>query len=125
LSQWPTNNAITLSTKPSANIPGYMYSMDGTGKNLGQVLGNVNGLTTMESPNGKFILYGDNNLSLYIYRTDTKNSAVLGIKTLPEKCVWGSGNDVIYCAVPNRLMEQIIRILGIREKYLLMIRFGK
>ena len=101
LSQWPMNNAITLSTKPSANIPGYMYNMDGAGKNLSQVLGNVNGLTTLTSPNGKLILYGDNNLSLYIYHTDTRNSDVLGIKTLPEKCVWGNASDTIYCAVPK------------------------
>ena len=103
LSQWPSNNIITFSTKPSANIPGYMYSTDGTGKNLTKVLGDINGLTTLTSPSGKLILYGDNNLSLNIYHTDTRNSDVLGLKTLPEKCVWGSVSDVIYCAVPKSI----------------------
>jgi hypothetical protein len=101
LSFWPTNNTITLSTKPSANIPGYMYSMDGAGKNLTKILGDINGLTTLESPNGKLILYSDNNLSVNVYHPDTRNSDVLGVKTLPEKCVWGKISDTIYCAVPK------------------------
>ncbi len=103
LSQWPTNNIITLSTKPSSTTPGYTYSIDGSGKNISQVLGNTNGLTTLTSPNGKLVLYGDNGLSLDIFHTDTKNSDTLGLKTLPEKCVWGKASDVIYCAVPKSI----------------------
>ncbi len=104
LSQWPNSNTVTLSTKPSANVPGYMYKMDSaTGKNLTKVLGEINGLTTLTSPNGKLILYGDNNLSLNVYNLETMNSFVLGVKTLPEKCVWGKVSDMIYCAVPKSI----------------------
>ncbi|MFA6077135.1 MAG: peptidoglycan-binding protein [Candidatus Paceibacterota bacterium] len=106
LSFWPAKNVITLTTKPSANVPGYMYSIDGAGKNLTKVLGGINGLTTLGSPDGKLILYSDNNLSLNIYHTDTRSSDLLGIKTLPEKCIWNKGgkaNDVIYCAVPKSI----------------------
>ncbi|OGI95512.1 hypothetical protein A2917_03075 [Candidatus Nomurabacteria bacterium RIFCSPLOWO2_01_FULL_42_17] len=103
LSFWGASNTITLTTKPSANVGGYMYSMDGAGKNLTKVLGEVNGLITLGSPNGKLILYSDNNLSLSVYHTDTRNSDVLGFKTLPEKCVWGKGSDSIYCAVPKSI----------------------
>ena len=98
---WPNSNTITLSTKPSANIPGYMYTIDAGGKNLSKILGNINGLTTLAAPNGKLILYGDSLLSISLYHTDTRNSNALGLKTLPEKCVWGRGSDVIYCAVPK------------------------
>lgn len=104
LSQWPNSNMITLSTKPSANVPGYMYTIDSAGRNLTKILGDINGLTTLMSPNGKLILYGDNNLSLNVYDIDTRNSNVLGVKTLPEKCLWkkgGKASDVIYCAVPE------------------------
>ncbi|OGI66139.1 hypothetical protein A3A95_00270 [Candidatus Nomurabacteria bacterium RIFCSPLOWO2_01_FULL_39_18] len=101
LSSWPNNKIITLSTKPSANTPGYMYSIDGVGKNLTKILGDINGLTTLTSPDGKLVLYSDNNLTSYIYHTDTKSSDLLGIKTLPEKCVWGGGSDIFYCAVPK------------------------
>ena len=101
LSGWPDSNIITLTTKPSANVLGYMYTIDSAGKNLSKVLGNINGLTTLSAPNGKLILYGDNTLSLNIYHTDTRNSDTVGLKTLPEKCVWGKVSDIIFCAVPK------------------------
>ena len=96
------NKTINLTTKPSANIPGYMYSTDDAGKNLNRVLGNINGLTTLSSPDGKLILYGNSNLTLNIYHMDTRTSdSAFGIKTLPEKCVWGELSDVFYCSVPK------------------------
>lgn len=102
LPEWPNNKLMTLTTKPAAGIPGFVYGVDPiNNKNLRQIFGNINGLTTLTSPDGKLILYGNDNLSLGIYHTDTKVSEVLGIKTLPEKCVWGSVSDVIYCGVPK------------------------
>jgi hypothetical protein len=103
LSQWPNIKMITLTTKPSAGIPGYMYAMDPNVKNLNQVFGGINGLTTLTSPNGKLVLYSNDNLSLSVYHLDTKVSDPLGVKTLPEKCVWGSTGNVIYCSVPKLL----------------------
>ncbi len=103
LSQWPSNNTITLTTKPSANISGYMYTIDSAGKNLIKILGDIKGLTTLTSPNGKLILYGDNNLLLNIYDTEKRNPTQLGIRTLPEKCVWGKISDAIFCAVPKQI----------------------
>ncbi len=104
LSQWSSSNTITLSTKPSANVPGYMYTMDAAGKNFSQTFGNIAGLTTLESPNGKLVLYSDKNLSLNVYHTDTRNVDILGIKTLSEKCVWGKASEAIYCAVPKSIV---------------------
>ncbi len=104
LSWWPNSKTITLSTKPSSGIPGYMYTLDpssANNKGLTQVLGNINGLTTLMSPDGKFILYGNDNLSLSVYQKDTKTSELLGVRTLPEKCVWGKTSAVVYCAVPK------------------------
>ena len=105
LSFWPNNKIITVTTKPSANVPGYMYSINPDSKDFNKILGGINGLTTLTSPNGKMVLYGDNNLSLSIFNTDTKNSNLIGIKTLPEKCVWGATSDVIYCAVPSLINQ--------------------
>lgn len=101
LSGWPNSKIITLTTKPSANVPGYMYVVNPDKKDFNKVLGGINGLTTLASPDGKLVLYSDNTLSLNIYHTDTKNSETLGVKTLPEKCVWSSGSDTLYCAVPK------------------------
>jgi hypothetical protein len=103
ISQWPDSKMITLTTKPSSSVPGYMYTMDQNGKNFINVLSNINGLTTLTSPSGKLILYGDGSLNLSVYNTATNTSILLGIKTLPEKCVWGGTSDVIYCAVPKSI----------------------
>jgi len=101
LPEWPNQNTITLSTKPSFGVPGYIYSMNSAGKNFSKTLGDINGLTALTSPDGKLILFSNNNLSLNVYHTDTRNSDTLGIKTLSEKCVWGKMSDAIYCAVPK------------------------
>ena len=102
LSVFPNNKMITLTTKPASGFPGYMYQIDPNSKNLMfQVLGNINGLTTLASPNGKLILYGDDNLSLNIYHPNTKTATPVGVRTLPEKCVWGNVGDTLYCAVPK------------------------
>lgn len=101
LSFWPTSKMITLTTKPSYLVPGYMYILDINNKNLNQVLGNINGLTTLASPDGKLILYGDNNLSLNLFHLDTKTTEPVEIRTLPEKCVWNKTGNTLYCAVPK------------------------
>ena len=103
LSNWSNAKVITLTTKPSSGIPGYVYGMDAGGKNLGQIFGSINGLTTLTSPSGKLVLYGNDGLSLGIYHTDTKVSDSLGVRTLPEKCVWGKLSDTLYCAVPKSI----------------------
>ncbi len=101
LSAWPNDRMITITTKPSSQVPGYMYSIDPASKKMKKQLGGINGLTTLTSPNGKLILYGNNNLELRVYNVDASNSVLFGIKTLPEKCVWALDNINIYCAVPN------------------------
>lgn len=103
LSQWPNDRMITLTTKPSSNVPGYMYAIDPSKKDFNKILGGINGLTTLTSPNGKLILYNTNNLSLYLYSTETGNSQILDLKTLPEKCTWAKTNETIYCAVPKNI----------------------
>ncbi len=101
LSQWPNTRMITLTTKPSYATPGYMYSLDPSLKKVTKILSGINGLTTLTSPSGKLVLYNDNNLALRVYNTDTENSVSIGIKTMPEKCVWGSDSTTLYCAVPK------------------------
>jgi len=103
LSQWPSTGTITLTTKPASGIPGYMYTLNTNTKNLSSSLGNINGLTTLSSPNGKLILYNNDSLSLNIYHTDTKVSDPVGVRTMPEKCIWSSASDAIYCAVPKSI----------------------
>ncbi len=97
---WPNNKIITMTTKPSGSVLGYMYMIDVDKKNFTKVLGDVNGLTTLMSPNGKLVLVGNNSLSLFVYNLETKGYQKLGLDTLPEKCVWNKTSESIYCAVP-------------------------
>lgn len=101
LSQWPNTNMITLTTKPSAYVLGYMYSLDPVKKTFTKVLGGINGLTTLVSPSAKLILYGNNTLSLGVYNTETRETATLSVRGMPEKCVWAKTNDFLYCAIPK------------------------
>jgi len=105
LSSFPNSKMITFTTKPSSGTPGYMYAMNPSNKNynFNKILNGINGLTTLISPNGKLVLYSDNNLSLNIYHTDTKVSDVLGVKTLAEKCTWNKTGDTVYCGVPKSI----------------------
>jgi len=102
-SWWPNSSMITLTTKPSTGVPGYMYTVNPDKKDLNKILGNINGLTTLTSPNGKLVLYSDNNLSLNIYNISTNQTNPTGLKTLSEKCTWNKTSDAIYCAVPNSI----------------------
>jgi hypothetical protein len=106
LSLWPNAKMITLTTKPSGLVPGYMYSVNPDKKDLNKVLGGINGLTTLTSPNGKMVLYGDSNLSLYLFNVETKGTQSLGIRGLPEKCVWNADSSAIYCASPSNITPE-------------------
>ncbi len=104
--QWVTSRIVALTTKPSANVPGYAYTFDIQTKELSKVLGGIQGLTTLWSPDGKKVLYsktaaGGNNFVLSLYDTTTKKSTDLGINTLPEKCVWAGDAITLYCAIPE------------------------
>lgn len=101
LSSYSNRDTITLTTKPSSNVPGYMYTINPNKKNFTKILSGINGLTTLTSPNGKLVAYSNNNLSLKIYDISKSETISTGVKTLPEKCVWNSTNTYIYCAVPQ------------------------
>ena len=105
-SSWPTANLITFTTKPASGIPGYTYSINpASNKNLNLVLNKINGLTILPSPDGKMLIYSDDSLNLNLYNMSTGTTSSLGVKTLPEKCVWNTGSTTIYCAVPKYLQS--------------------
>ena len=101
LSQWPNKDLITLTTKPASGVAGYMYSINPSLKNFQKILGSINGLTTLTSPNGKLVLYTDDTLNLRLYDIENNDTKNLNVRTLPEKCVWGVLSDRIFCAVPQ------------------------
>lgn len=104
---WPNDKLITLTTKPSQNVPGFMFFLDTQSGKTTNVLGGVNGLTTLTSPDGKNVLYSESvngGLALSVYHTDTATSEKLSITTLPDKCVWSKlQKGVLYCGVPQNI----------------------
>ena len=109
LPQFPSQKLITLTTKPSGDVPGYFFFLDPKTKTLSRILGNINGLTTLTNHTGNMVLYSDTTTKepvLSLYDTTKKEFRSTPLKTLPEKCVWGNITVTIaYCAVPEQIPQ--------------------
>lgn len=109
LPQYPNQKLVTLTTRPSADVPGHMFFVDTKTKAVTKVLGNINGLTTLTNHDGKLVLYSetkDNAPQLSLYDVTKKISIPLYLRALPEKCVWGIKNPTLaYCAVPQTVPQ--------------------
>ena len=105
LAQWPTEQTITLTTKPSGMFEGYAYTLNTITGDLEKIIGGVKGLTTLANKDATKLLYSESNdqwVSLYIYDTKTRTTKKLPLPTLPEKCIWSNKEaSVIFCAVPK------------------------
>jgi hypothetical protein len=108
LSQMLDSGNVILTTKASANVPGYSYFYDANKKTLARIVREKKGLTTLTTPLGERMLYSENllgNTILGLYdkkgfpqdEGEVSHTAPLQLATLPEKCTW-SGNRVrVYC----------------------------
>lgn len=106
IGQWVNPNTITLTTKPSNGIPGYMYTLNPNTGATEKVLSDVNGLTTLMNPDGERVLLAQNNniASLFLYNIKSGEKTALPFRTLLEKCVWDKTNtDLLVCAIPNNM----------------------
>ncbi len=105
LISWPKEQIITLTTKPSAKVSGFLYFLNNQTKNFSRIIGNINGLTTKTNKTATEVLYSDSSqslLKLYVLNVQTGESKLLPVSTLPEKCLWSNTDDkIIYCAVPK------------------------
>lgn len=105
LPQFPNQNLITITTKPSYSVPGYLYFINTNTKSVTKILGGKNGLTTLTSHDGKFVLFSETNNKrpdLFVYNV-TKNTILpLYLQGLPEKCTWGKKDvSLVLCAIPE------------------------
>lgn len=107
LVQWPNEKTLVITTKASANVAGYAYKIDVNTKNMQKLIGGIDGLTTLMSPNGEKLLYSksENGLpNLYSLDIKTGRSTDLYLRTFPEKCVWSTKEAyILYCGVPTDL----------------------
>ncbi|HMP67322.1 MAG TPA: hypothetical protein PKA60_01055 [Candidatus Paceibacterota bacterium] len=106
VSEWNNRN-ILLTTKASGLAQGISFSLAPTGGQLNRLISEVSGLTTKANSNGTVILYSQiagNSLFNFLYNTETRESSLITLSTLPEKCVWSKKNtNIIYCAQPKSL----------------------
>ena len=108
LIQWPQDNTLYLNTKPSANVPGFLFSQVlNKASGITKILGDINGLTSNISPDPKYMVYSESvagGIKTYLFNITTREKFVLPLTTLPEKCIWGGINKTtLYCAVPTSL----------------------
>lgn len=105
LSEFSGEDGVTLTTKASYLAPGFSYNINKIGE-WNKIIGNIYGMTTKNSPNGKniaFSSYGNNGLSLSLLNTTTGATVRAPANTLSEKCSWANDNITLYCAVPNSI----------------------
>jgi hypothetical protein len=105
LVSWPKEGTITLTTKPSATIPGFLYFLNSQTGNFSRVIGNINGLTTKTNRDASEVLYSDSlsgTPKLYLLNVKSGERKLLLWNTLPEKCLWSNTDvKIVYCAVPK------------------------
>lgn len=95
-------NEVLITTKASRVIPGYAYTLNTTSGVLTKILGNINGLLVKVSPDKKYYLYSQSEVSrprVQAYISSNKIFFPISIDTIPsEKCVYSLKNTAeIYC----------------------------
>lgn len=108
LPQWINTDTIMFNTKPNSTVAGYLFSYSLKTKVFKKVIGNIAGLTTLTSPDGKQVLYAaasDRTTVTGVYHTDTSTYSDFPFATLPDKCTWSKDSIHIYCAVPDYLPQ--------------------
>lgn len=104
---WPAANTITLTTKASGGIDGYMYFLNATTGSLRKILGPIPSLTTKTNPSASLVAYSDNTARLKVYNVNTSVTTDLVFQTFTEKCTWSPKQKItIYCAIPDTIPNQ-------------------
>ena len=102
---WPEEDTITLTTKPSFDLPGHLYFLDVDTEQKKSVLSNIDGLTTLVRSDTEKVLFTHNQADrLLLSVLDVKSGRItdLPLWALTEKCIWSKKNSsIIYCGVSN------------------------
>jgi hypothetical protein len=95
----------TVTTKASGVARGYAYIASANGA-FSKIVGDVSGLTTKMSPDGKNVLYSVSSgtgLVLRIKHLKDGSDVSTGLSTLAEKCAWTADSLTIYCGASSAL----------------------
>ncbi len=108
--KWPTDSLISLTTKASGLVEGFVYTIDVATGAFSKIWGGQFGLTTLMNPRATSMLYSrmvNNVFEFGVYTISNQTAKPLSIKTFPEKCVWSQDAIHAYCAVPETLIAGI------------------
>lgn len=100
-------NSILMTTKADSRVSGFSYLINAQNGTSEKLLGDISGLTTIISPNEKWLIYSisrTNEFSTFSLNTETGETKRLGVTTLPEKCAFAQTNsDTLFCAGPSQM----------------------
>ncbi len=106
---WPTASFISLTTKASAGVPGFLFLVNAKTGAVAPAISGINGLTAKVSPTGTLVAYSETKpgrLSLKIFSLKSASNKETSVQTLPEKCVWSKNDtETLYCSVPSYLPD--------------------
>ncbi|MBX4195788.1 hypothetical protein KW796_02445 [Candidatus Parcubacteria bacterium] len=99
------SSSALLVTKASIAAEGYAYTLNTKSGGLTKILGPLNALTAVPSPDGRHIAYAYSDFGTIAFKVLNVANGVTSVitpATLPEKCVWSRKTpSVIYCGVPE------------------------
>ncbi len=104
--RWVNKDTVSLNTYPSRDIDGYLYALNPTSGTFTKRFGPKQGLTTLMSPNGTWIISSESTQTGFLTKLvnlTTGESKDLSLATLPEKCAWQAGSLWAICAVPSQV----------------------
>ena len=102
---WPHPDHALVTTKPSGLADGYAFLVRLGTNVFEKILGPIPGLTALMNDQRTGVVLSrstTNNFVFGYYDTEKREITSLPLNTLPEKCVWTTRGDELYCGVPLR-----------------------
>jgi hypothetical protein len=105
-------NKVLMTTKADSRVPGFSYLINTQNGAMEKLLGDINGLTTLVSPDEKWMIYSvsrNTETNTFVKNLRTNETKRFGISTLPEKCVFSTNNtDIVFCAGPSQFPRETL-----------------
>lgn len=99
-------NVATITTTADSRANGFVYLLTSTGAAPKKLVGDTTGLTTLINPDNSWLLYSlarGSELDTFAYNIKTNQTKRLGIKTLPEKCVFSQQDEhLVFCGATDQ-----------------------
>ena len=107
---WLNPDKIVLAQKAAAGIPGNIYTLSPTTKEMSLVIGGLAGLSAVLHPKEDALVYSTSeNGVLKLFSRILGVVRELPVITMADKCVWGEGRGLsLYCAVPTSLPKDLL-----------------